>query len=270
MGIEPPPKPREELSEEQKSDLHAALADDLLVHGLYDGERHFVVQGEDFEPFFGGTPLPDSGSDDGQSYEPTPANDSHFNLPGGEVSVAFWLRRSVAGNSERGPNPVVFEVASLRTYFEALYEDRGLGEADRADTWIVKLQPYTLNWFVVVIMSEFENLDVLSASKGPSDISSIVGCVGRLGRLIEHFRWRFAYGEHALRGKGTKNAASKGGEARSVNAAAQRQKIITSMREYIAAGHSMSNAARLTAEKGLGTSQVGNTRLWSRYTKARD
>jgi hypothetical protein len=70
-----------------------------------------------------------------------------------------------------------------------------------------------------------------------------------------------------LRGKVTANSAGLGGKSRSSNFSSMREAVLAEMERLIGKGFSRANAARMTKEKGLGTSQAANEKLWGRHHK---
>jgi hypothetical protein len=72
---------------------------------------------------------------------------------------------------------------------------------------------------------------------------------------------------HFLRGKVTAKSAGLGGATRSSKFSPVREAVLAEMRRLIGKGFSRTNAARITREKGLGTSQAANEKLWDRHHK---
>lgn len=70
-----------------------------------------------------------------------------------------------------------------------------------------------------------------------------------------------------LRGKVTAKSAGLGGKSRSSKFSPTREAILAEMRRLVARGFSRTNAARITHEKGLGSSQAANEKLWDRHRK---
>ncbi len=73
--------------------------------------------------------------------------------------------------------------------------------------------------------------------------------------------------QHFLRGKVTAKSAGLGGTTRSSKFSPVRDAVLTEMRRLVGKGFSRTNAARMTREKGLGTSQAANEKLWDRHHK---
>ncbi|MGR3792623.1 hypothetical protein [Vannielia sp. SX4] len=73
--------------------------------------------------------------------------------------------------------------------------------------------------------------------------------------------------EHFLRGKGTLEAARRGGESSAENQRSDLQKILEFMAAKISAGVGIAQAARLAAKAGLGASAEANRRIWYRHRR---
>lgn len=86
------------------------------------------------------------------------------------------------------------------------------------------------------------------------------------GRQWERALMKWRWEVDALRGVKTVKAAGAGGAARAGQLKPDTEDRLATMAEYIAAGHSISRAADLTAKRGLGT-QEGNKKLWGRHRK---
>lgn len=71
--------------------------------------------------------------------------------------------------------------------------------------------------------------------------------------------------ERALKAERILDAARAGGSARASSSKASRDEIIGEMGRLIAEGKSISNAARITALRGVGTSPDANRKTWTRH-----
>lgn len=125
-------------------------------------------------------------------------------------------------------------------------------------------------WFEINIFEEFEHLDFLlkiqeqhGKSVGHSSYYSV--SVGRIGRMVEHYRWRFRFEADVIRGKKGLDSARAGGTERAKSTSLKRLVILKKMEEMVARGHSISSAARLSYQKGLGATPAANRKLWQRH-----
>ncbi|MCB1428505.1 MAG: hypothetical protein KDJ66_05185, partial [Nitratireductor sp.] len=91
-----------------------------------------------------------------------------------------------------------------------------------------------------------------------------LSAVGSIGRIVEHYRWRFSYGADAQRGRSTIDAARKGGIERHRTTAKATAEVLNAMKLMIERGATASNAARLAFKAGFGTSAEANRKLWTR------
>jgi hypothetical protein len=71
-----------------------------------------------------------------------------------------------------------------------------------------------------------------------------------------------------IRGRKTMESSRTGGAARGRLTQAGTQRVLTSMSELIAKGHSVNRAAALTADRGVGTSSGANRKLWLRHKQS--
>lgn len=80
---------------------------------------------------------------------------------------------------------------------------------------------------------------------------------------------RSFYGKNAeklaVRALNYRNTASLGGKLKGAANKPQREAILAAMAAYRNRGHSLGNAAELTAKQGLGTSKDANKKMWERY-----
>lgn len=126
------------------------------------------------------------------------------------------------------------------------------------------------DWFEIHIFEEFEHLDFLvgiqQRHKGPFDRAShFWGTVGRIGRMVEHYRWRFRFEADVIRGKKGLDSARAGGTERAKSTSPVRRSILRKMEELVAKGHSISSAASLAFQAGHGKSAGANRKLWQRH-----
>lgn len=87
------------------------------------------------------------------------------------------------------------------------------------------------------------------------------------GILWSEYHLRLAHEADAMRGAKIKAAGSEGGRARVRALDAQRQSVLTAMGLYRSRGHSITNAARLAADAGVGRSAEANRKLWGRHKR---
>ena len=78
----------------------------------------------------------------------------------------------------------------------------------------------------------------------------------RIGRTVEHYRWRFYFGAHALRGKKVLSSGSIGGAMTKGKAAEKSKPVLVEMARLLDGGHSVARAAGIAAQKGIGTSTM--------------
>ncbi len=71
--------------------------------------------------------------------------------------------------------------------------------------------------------------------------------------------------QHAVRGKKNLDSAKAGGKATSASTKAMNTEVLKEMKRLIASGHSVSGAARLARQNGLGTSNEGNRKIYQRH-----
>lgn len=76
--------------------------------------------------------------------------------------------------------------------------------------------------------------------------------------------------DHFLRGKNVAKSAGKGGLVKSFGFRPLRESILAEMQRLISRGSTRANAARMTFQRGLGTSESANAKLWDRHAKSRD
>lgn len=100
-------------------------------------------------------------------------------------------------------------------------------------------------------------------------ISEIAASAFVAGRHMQE-AWGKPFEGHAVRGLKTLNSAVKGGERRKGKHAPDTPKIIDYMQKLIDAGHSQSRAAGLAKQKGLGSSESANLKLYQRAREAQN
>lgn len=67
------------------------------------------------------------------------------------------------------------------------------------------------------------------------------------------------------RGKKTRRSASEGGRARVMSMARTRNDVLSEMQTFVDKGKPVAHAARITANRGIGTSAAANKSAWYRY-----
>jgi hypothetical protein len=272
--------PDEALSEEQAAALELALGDGFTVYGGMDqGARH-SLDGLVVEPYFGA--FVGSGG-------VAPTEPEFFQrlrsegIPEDELldEYEWYLDELVPEDAPgwRQTNPFNFDLKAIKAYFVAefcSFMNLDLSEYAHVGyvmNYLDDFNPYTRIWFTIQIISEIDmyNLNLEYMKKGGNIASLLVvlafrSC-GSIGRMVEHYRWRFSYGPDAMRGRANLSAASSGGISRARAHYAKRQAVLARMAEYIAAGHSITRAATLTFKAGLGSSEGANRKRWNRRTK---
>lgn len=264
------------LAEDQAAALELALGDGFETHGMRNGVRHPLAGLVD-EPYFG------ANVGTGEAVPIEPEFFDRLRSEGvseDEILEEFeWYIDSLNPDdapSWRGSNPFCFDLKSIREYFIA--EFCSLMELDSSDYHLIDyvgnltedFNPYTRIWFIIQILTEIELFDFcLKDSKKRSAVSSVsmlvaIGSLGTVGRMVEHYRWRFTYGPDALRGRANLSAARAGGIQRARSYQEKKRALLARMAEFVSKGHTVSNAANLTFKAGLGTSAEANRKHWNR------
>jgi hypothetical protein len=86
-----------------------------------------------------------------------------------------------------------------------------------------------------------------------------------IGVMVNDSGWREKYKGHTVRGIGTLQAAKDGAEKRRELFEPQTQAVLAEMGRLVEQGHSIKRAAALTAQRGIGKSEVANRALWYQY-----
>lgn len=89
--------------------------------------------------------------------------------------------------------------------------------------------------------------------------------MARVGQLLTEWQWRLEQRPDILRGKKVHRAASEGGKSRTRGPSDTTRAVLDFMRQQVAAGLSIAEAARRAHRKNLGNSPDANERLWRRY-----
>lgn len=187
-------------------------------------------------------------------------------------------------DNDREEIPFNFSLAPLHAYFFRraefnlnLYPDEIWMLNGKPHYGLVKMffEKFTRQWYEVHIADQLLLLDELSehlSQEGGSVtqdmVTEYIERAAAVGRMVESYRWRFAYGDHALRGKRTKEAASEGGKARRAELNEFTASILKEMKSLIDDGKSISDAGRLAHKKGFGTSPSANRSLWYAHRKS--
>jgi hypothetical protein len=87
----------------------------------------------------------------------------------------------------------------------------------------------------------------------------------RLGFLWGEYRAKMRFEADSQRGQKTKASARVGGRTRAARGKGQIDSILSAMAQFIDSGKSISNAARLAFNTGLGRSPEANRKLWQRH-----
>ncbi len=141
---------------------------------------------------------------------------------------------------------------------------RFLYQADR-------FEPNTPIWHALRIFDCYEQFSYsLSATEAEygHDCSTLLKMASRsaleIGQAFEALKKK-PYEPHALRGIAVSDAAGRGGAKRRRNLEPATRAVLAEMKRLIDNGQSISRAADLTAQKGIGTSKDANRKLWRRH-----
>jgi hypothetical protein len=270
----------ETLSISESAELEAMLGDGFAIYGSWN---HSAVSLEGIvdEPFFGA--FASAGT---RRLVSPPSFIAEMRAVGStDAEIAAELEDYVdASVSDDAPhwretNPFNFNLSALEKFFRARVIDHY--ESDKSDeplpwldeplTLVGAETPFSKIWFELTICSEFRILDLnleYAAAKGNLAGHAqgwALASAGKIGRLAEHYRWRFSYGADAMRGRTNVQAARSGAEARARELADQTQVVLTAMKTQVAAGKSISRAATIVFRSGLGASPEANRKLWTRH-----
>tara|TARA_R110002074_G_scaffold398138_1_gene589631 strand:+ start:800 stop:1687 length:888 start_codon:yes stop_codon:yes gene_type:complete len=283
------------LSEVETRELEQALADGFETYTSKGGEEMLIdVSQHSPNPLFGSfvkVRMPDALRQD-QSEDGNSEPDSE--------SWEDYLEESQVEDAPRWheTNPFNFHLKGIRAYFARRVEELRdeIQNGPSPDWWenpfermsdpsqppfelvefnetiTQEIRSQSKAWFEVTIHEQFEQLDFIieqsnlhRASKFHFDCCLML--VGQIGRMVEHYRWRFRYESDALRGKKSLTSASAGGKVKAKSASLMRRSILLKMEEYSAKGHSISSSARLAFQAGHGRSQEANRKLWQRHKR---
>jgi hypothetical protein len=283
---EPEPRPQM-LSQAETADLERALQDGFQIHGsMMPGEK-YRLDGLVDEPFFGASA--------GSSSE-APAVVPEFvsklrseGLSEEEVLDEFrdFLDSHVSDDAPEwgATNPFGFSFSALEAFFKKqLCTYWGIPvedySPDLTDSIIDAYLPFCRTWFEVRILHEIAYFDYsfqdferfeAQANRSPGatfgrkfSLWQAFASAGKIGRMVEHYRWRFSYGRDALRGRASVLAARMGGQERAKRLNAKSKGVLSAMAVYRERGHSIQNAARLAFKDGIGSSESANAKLWHR------
>ncbi len=134
-------------------------------------------------------------------------------------------------------------------------------------------KPFSRVWFELWILADISayrqksNAFLFGDGNKNRTVRQISYLSARIGRAIEHYRWRFVFGAHALRGKRVIKGASEGGQASAVTAQPKTKKALAEMQRLISRGHTISSAAAIAASNGFGKSKDANRKLWNRHKR---
>lgn len=274
---------QEQLSEAESDELAMALGDGFIVHGHLMPDTAYSLKDVVEEPFWGAkvsggngrarvSPLPDWLEDLRQrGLSPSEFKDE----------VKGFLSELVAEDAPdwTQTNPFGFQLTPLKGFFMRRFEEvrASMGfywPEDEARTTAQDLMwyfpPFTKPWLECAIIVEIEYLEFLVTEEGISDGLARVNAIyarqsaGKIGRMVEQYRWRFSYGRDALRGRGSVEAASSGGQTRAAELREQSAAVLTHMERLVGVGHSVRRAAELAHRAGLGASANANRQLWKR------
>ncbi|MCV0428171.1 MAG: hypothetical protein K5905_22165, partial [Roseibium sp.] len=187
-------------------------------------------------------------------------------------------------------NPFGFSFSAIEAFFKKHLSDYWGIKVEEIEPDITRLTsdaylPFSRTWFEVKILNEISFFDYcFQDSKEREDVKVLspgyrwghafslglaFKSAGKIGRMVEHYRWRFSYGQDALRGRASVMAAKAGGLARAKLSKSASAARIDKMRQLIEAGHSRARAAELAHKAGFGPSKEANRKLWTRFAQAK-
>lgn len=278
------PNELQRLTKEESEELSKALDDGFAVYGTMHGRR-VSLDGFIDEPFFHAC-VSGSGKGSGDTFADFVAELRPQGLTDDEIKEDYELyledMTSEDAPSWRDTNPFCFNIRKIRSLFEAKFselhpsletsDDECRGELDPFE-FLRFHELYSKQWFELTIVCEFRMLDITfeeNIGEGPlSGLHQIflLSTAAQIGRLIEHYRWRFSYGVDALRGASTLNAARRGGLAKRGITGEDSINIVHEMRRLIDDGRKVSDAASAIFRRGIGRSASANRALWYRKAK---
>lgn len=286
---EPIQRPQK-LSEEETQELEIALEDGFQIYGsMMPGEK-YRLDGIVDEPFFGASA---GSSSDAPAVVPDFVSKlKSEGLSEEEVLDEFrdFLDCHVSEDAPdwEATNPFGFSFASLEAFFKKqLCAYWGITVEDYdpnlTDSTTGAYLPFSRTWFEVHILAEFAYFDFnfrdfkrleaqTDISPGATwrrafSLSQAFASAGKIGRMVEHYRWRFSYGPDALRGRASVLAARMGGQERAKQLSGKSKRVLSAMSAYIERDHSIQNAARLVFKDGIGSSVSANAKLWHRHAR---
>lgn len=278
------PKDDDPLTEDEVARLSEALGDGFTSVTMLPEMRLLALKDIVEEPFWGTTLR--ASEEDLSRFEDFSKEMSCDGYTNNEIAEA-WLERQEDDRSDDAPswtesNPFGFNLDRLEEFFVSRC-DASLGDYARLllknggdYTYLALIEiarPFSRTWFEIHIAHELWLLRGLYKDLAKNDsvttfwAKALFERAGTIGRMIESYRWRFAYGHHALRGKKVANSAEAGGHARARAASKPTARTLSEMATFIEKGHSVSRAAELAASRGIGSSKAANRRLWSRHRK---
>lgn len=207
-----------------------------------------------------------------------------------EDYISDYLDQSVSDDAPhwRSTNPFGFEILKIKGFFSKQYQ-RALvhegfanldgemvgGEYQEPDFYIEVFDPFTKPWFETMILCEIGQLELSLKMADEGSASSpwmqkiALSSAGKIGRLVEQYRWRFSFGDDTLRGRKTLASSKLGGELRSASKSETTKQILAEIERRVAAGHTVGNSARLVYNTGRGSSAEANRKLYFRYKQKR-
>jgi hypothetical protein len=270
-----------QLSPDQSDELAKALGDGFRIYG--DEKRGVVLslKGLVDDRFFGAFASVDGTGDvcdpaeiksrrvDGSDEEPLWPGLHRYLLSDIPAEGLTWM--------EKNPFQISFDqleeffIRRMCEYFDVPreYWKMNLSSAK----YVAAFEPYSIHWFELVILAEFRAMRAAREAPPRSfdghDIRLHVATTAAacIGRMVEHYRWRFSYGADALRGRATVESARAGAAARARQHATRSRRIIGEIKRYIGSGKTVSNAASLAFRRGFGASPEANRKLWYRHTR---
>ena len=283
------------LSKEQSEQLERALGDGFQIYGGMQMGFYVPLDGVIDEPFFGARAKSGRRRGEEENVVEFVEELRAEGLPEEEIAdeIESYLDECQPEDAPRWleTNPFEFDLKEITRFFEdrvdeireeirsdheAFWRENLRGhEPEPIPEWVLEPssmllgeEPYSKKWFEIHVIGEIESIAYWKEyrSNSPTAERLHLSSAGRIGRMIEHYRWRFSYGAHALRGKSNLRAATGGGKARAEARAPETMAILTKMDGLIGRGRSCREAGRRVFEEGLGKSADANRKLFERHS----
>ena len=202
------------LTEAQAQQLEDALDDGFSHYGSLDPTKRYTLDGIVEDPFW--EAKLNSSLDSTSGFDEFRAEYCEGDATDEEILAEYedFLDDTVSTDAPhwRLTNPFGFDLIKIEAFFEARLADfaRETGrdyheELSSLDLLLRELTPFTKPWFEVQVLLELAELRSVSKMTFTHELTKelpkwwMVKSAGKIGRLIEHYRWRFTYGTDAER-----------------------------------------------------------------------